>query len=203
MYRLAALILVLSATLVGCAGTAPPRDLNNACSILRHDSDWYEATKRTEDRWGIPIQVQLAIMHQESRFRSDARPGRETLLGVPLWRKSSAYGYAQVKDGTWQWYKDKTGRSFASRTDFADASDFIGWYSDVSQRMLKISKWDAYNQYLAYHEGHTGWKRKSYLKKAWLIKVARKVKARASTYGEQLRRCRSSLAKGDSGIPFF
>jgi len=61
--------------------------------------------------------------------------------------------------------------------------------------VLGISKWDAYNQYLAYHEGHGGFRAKSYLKKPWLIKVAQKVKKRAGQYGTQLKRCKAELEK--------
>jgi hypothetical protein len=109
------------------------------------------------------------------------------------WRVSSAYGYAQVKDDTWDWYKSKTGNWGADRDDYADAVDFMGWYSTVSQKTLGISKWDAYNQYLAYHEGHGGWKRKTYNKKKWLIGVARKVEANAKQYSTQLKRCEDNL----------
>jgi len=72
----------------------------------------------------------------------------------------------------------------------------------MSHRMLGISKWDAYNQYLAYHEGHGGYKRRTYLKKPWLVKVARKVEARAKRYRAQLARCEHRLDKGWDLWPF-
>ena len=49
---------------------------------------------------------------------------------------------------------------------------------------------DARNQYLAYHEGHTGFARGSYNSKSWLLRVADQVAARADTYRSQLTRCR-------------
>ena len=186
-------LLIALAVLQGCA-TMRPTNLNDACSILRDKPQWYEAAVRSERKWRLPVQIQLAIIYHESTFRADARPNR-TLLGVPLWRRSSAYGYAQAKDGTWDWYRDKTGNHSGRRTDFADATDFIGWYADISRKTLGISKWDAYNQYLAYHEGHGGWRRKTYGQKAWLIKTARRVEARARRYGGQLRACREELQR--------
>ena len=196
------LLLSIAAFLAGCA-TAPPRNQENACAIFRERGDWHEASTDVERRYGLPLQVQLAIMRQESSFRHDAKPPRETFLGIPLWwRKSSAYGYAQVKDETWDWYKSKTGNWRASRDDYEDAVDFMGWYTSISQRTLGISKWDTYNQYLAYHEGHGGWKRKTYNKKPWLIKVARKVDSHAKTYASQLKSCRSSLGGGSRWWPF-
>ena len=58
-----------------------------------------------------------------------------------------------------------TGNSWASRDDFADALDFMGWYTSKSQKVNGISKWDAYNQYLNYHEGWGGFSRGSHLQK--------------------------------------
>lgn len=133
----------------------------------------------------MPAQIQLAIIRNESSFRHNARPRSRS--GGYL---SSAYGYPQAIDGTWEWYRRQTGNRRAKRTDFADAADFIGWYTDISQRLLGISKWDAYNQYLAYHEGHTGFRRGSYRQKRWLQRYAQRVDQHARVYGEQLRRCR-------------
>jgi len=195
MHRTAAaipLVIFLSA-----CSTTPPKQTENACAIFEEKEDWYEAARAAEKKWGTPIQVQLAIIRQESGFRHDAKPPRDTVLGVPMWwRVSDAYGYAQAKDDTWDWYVEKTGNWFADRDDFEDATDFIGWYTDVSQRTLGISKWDTYNQYLAYHEGHGGWKSETYKRKPWLMKIARRVDSNARTYGEQVRGCKDRLEKG-------
>ena len=48
---------------------------------------------------------------------------------------------------------------------------------------------DAKKQYLAYHEGHGGFERGSYRKKAWLLSVSDKVNRRANSYKKQLKRC--------------
>ncbi len=197
--RLLFIPLALVFALTGCS-TSPPKQVDNACTIFDEKTDWYKATRAAEKKWGTPIQIQLAIMRQESSFRHDAKPPRDTMLGIPMWwRVSSAYGYAQAMDGTWDWYVKDTGNRFADRDDFEDATDFIGWYTDVSQRKLGISKWDTYNQYLAYHEGHGGWTRKTYNQKGWLTKVARKVERNANTYGSQLKQCRERLDKKSSG----
>ncbi|MBL4775812.1 MAG: transglycosylase SLT domain-containing protein [Mariprofundus sp.] len=165
--------------------------------MLQEKDDWYEDANDSFKKWGVPVQVQLAIIHQESRFRSEALAPDDTLLGfIPWGQTSTAYGYAQVLDGTWDWYKKSTGNWGADRDDFEDATDFIGWYGNYSHRTLGISKWDAYNQYLAYHEGHGGWKRKTFNKKPWLIKVAKKVKRRAARYGAQIKRCKDDLDDG-------
>ena len=66
----------------------------------------------------------------------------------------------------------------------------MGWYMDATARRLGIAKSDAQNQYLAYHEGRTGFARGSYNGKPWLINVAAKVGQRARRYDDQLRLCR-------------
>ena len=177
----------------GCS-TTRPNNIDDSCEIFFEKDDWYDDAKDSFEKWGVPIHVQLAIIHQESHFVYDAKTPRDYLLWIIPWgRVSDAYGYAQVKDSTWQWYIDKTGNNGADRDDFDDAVDFIGWYVSVTHKKLGISKWDAYNQYLAYHEGHGGFKSKSYNKKPWLVKVARKVKKRAQSYRAQLARCREEL----------
>jgi hypothetical protein len=177
--------------------------MNDACEIFRENSDWYKGAKISYEKWGVPIYVQLAIIHQESRFHDDAKPPRTRLLWVIPWtRKSSAYGYGQVKDSTWEWYQRETGNTWADRDDFEDVADFIGWYGNLSHRKLGISKSDAYSQYLAYHEGHGGYKRRTYLKKKWLINVARKVSRKAERYRIQLARCEKELDRGWSLWPF-
>ncbi|MDQ6971465.1 MAG: transglycosylase SLT domain-containing protein [Mariprofundaceae bacterium] len=189
--------------LLGACASTPPKQLNDSCAIFQEKSGWYEAANDSFKKWGVPVHVQLAIIWQESRFRATAKAPKDTLLGfIPWGRKSSAYGYAQVKDSTWDWYIQKSGNSGADRDDFEDVTDFIGWYGNYSHKTLGISKWDAYNQYLAYHEGHGGFKRKTFNQKPWLIAVAHKVERRAQRYRQQIVRCKDKLDTGWSLWPF-
>ncbi len=189
--KLLSLITLLA---LSACSTTPPKNIADSCEMLEEKDGWYDAAKDAREKYGTPIHVQLAIMRQESSFKHDAKTEREYILWVIPWgRKSSAYGYAQVKDETWDWYKERSGESGADRDDFDDAVMFIGWYTNESARTLGISKWDAYNQYLAYHEGHGGFKRKTYLKKRWLLDVAKKVERYSQTYAAQLARCEDDL----------
>jgi hypothetical protein len=182
--------------LAACSNT-PPKNIDNSCAIFEDKDDWYADAKHSFERWGMPIHVQLVIIHQESRFKHDAETEMQYFLWIiPVGRKSSVYGYAQVKDDTWDWYARSTRNWGADRDDFADAVDFIGWYGKKSYEKLKISKWDAYNQYLAYHEGHGGYQRKTYNSKLWLINVANKVDQRAKSYRAQLASCEDELNSG-------
>jgi len=182
--------LVFVAFLAACGGKSPPRNLDNACSIVEQRPQYLRAMERTERRWGVPVAVQMAVIHQESKFDGDARTPHRYALGViPMGRISSAYGYSQALDGTWDDYKDARGRWRASRTNIWDATDFMGWYMTQTERRNGISKYDARNQYLAYHEGHAGFARGSYNAKSWLVRVADRVARRASMYDSQLKAC--------------
>lgn len=191
-FAIGALVAWALASALGCASA--PRQPDSICAIFDQKGRWYRAARRSEKRWGTPIHVQMAIIYQESTFEHDARPPRGRLLGVIPWKRpSDAYGYAQALDSTWQRYQEDTGRRGADRDSFADAIDFVGWYTNESQRLAGISKWDPYNQYLAYHEGQGGWKRGTWRDKDWLMQTARNVDHRAREWGAQLRRCERSL----------
>lgn len=196
--RVAMLALMASfLAAVAACGTTPPADVEDICAIFQEKGKWYRAAKKSEKRWGTPIHVQLSIIRQESSFRFNARPPRRRLLGfIPWTRPSDAYGYAQALESTWDSYRKETGHRFADRNDFDDAIDFVGWYTDKSQKLAGISKWDPYNQYLAYHEGQGGWLRKSYRHNRKLQETARRVDYRAREWGAQLRGCEDDLDDG-------
>ncbi|WP_127559716.1 lytic transglycosylase [Nioella ostreopsis] len=187
-----AILLVLLLAVAACGGgPRPPRNLDNACLILRERPDIARATRQAEREWGIPVHVQLATIHQESSFVHNARTPHRYALGViPMGRQSSAFGYSQALDGTWDDYRDATGSRRANRTDIRDATDFMGWYMNRSVERLGIAPDDARNQYLAYHEGHSGYARGSYNAKPWLLRVASRVDERAEMYERQLAGCR-------------
>ena len=174
--------------------TKMPSDLENICTIFDDRRDWYKAAKRSEERWGTPVHIQMAIIGQESSFRFNARPPRTKLLGVIPWKRpSNAYGFAQALDGTWRRYQNETDSPDAHRTTFSDAIDFVGWYTNLSNTSVGISKWDPYNQYLAYHEGQTGWRKGSFEQKGWLKRSADRVDNRARRWWAQLESCRADL----------
>ena len=168
-----------------------PQNLDDACAIVRERPKYLSAMRRTEARWGVPVYVQMAVIHQESKFIGDAKtPFRYTLGIIPMGRQSSAYGYAQALDDTWEEYKRDTRNRGADRRDIHDATDFMGWYMNQTRRALGIPVYDIYNQYLAYHEGRGGYARKTYRGKPWLMSVANSMSARSEKYRAQLVSCR-------------
>lgn len=186
-------VMVLGSLLTACS-TPQPKNIKNVCSMYDEYYDWYLAADTVEQRWGIPPHVTMAFIYQESKFIDDARPPWQWFMWIiPMGRASSAYGYAQALDGTWEEYQRQTENWGADRDEFEDAVDFIGWYNNKSIKRNRINPNDAYSLYLAYHEGQGGFARGTYKNKQWLLNVARKVDGMAQAYKGQLTGCRAEL----------
>jgi len=181
--------------LISCA-SSPPQNTTNICSMFEERRSWYKAAVKSERRWKTPVYVSMAIIQQESSFDAKAKPERMKLMGFIPWRRpSSAFGYAQVLHDTWTQYKEEAGNWGARRSSFADAVDFVGWYTSNSRSINGIGREDAYNHYLAYHEGNGGFARRTYNSKSWLIVVSRKVQANANLYQRQYSQCEKELGR--------
>ena len=170
-----------------------PKNASNSCSIFEEKYLWYKHTKKTEKKWGTPVYLQLAIIKMESSFNRFAKPPRQKLFKVvPYKRPSSSFGYSQAVKGTWKQYKEETGNKLATRTRFKDSVDFIGWYTNKTEKILKVSKNDAFMQYVAYHEGWGNFKNYKTNKK--IINLAKKVEKQSNIYKQQLLECKNSLS---------
>lgn len=188
---LRATIMLLALASCGGGNYSAPRNLDNACSIVQQRPQYLKAMAATERRWGVPVAVQMAAIYQESKFVGNAKTPHKYALGIiPMGRQSSAYGYAQALDGTWDEYRKDQRRWGARRDKIDDATDFMGWYMHQTNERLGIPKNDTQSQYLAYHEGRTGFARGSYRAKPWLMEVSSGLAKRAVKYDQQLQSCR-------------
>lgn len=192
--RLAAAGLVVLVILIWTWGDPPPTRTDNLCSIFFEKPSWYRSIRGSAREFGVPEAVQMAILYQESSFRARARPPRRWILWIlPGPRPSTAFGYSQALDSTWDQYRERTDRPRAQRHRFKDAAHFMGWYLHEIHRLTKISRDDTYHLYLAYHDGPAGFLRGTHHGKPWLLKVARKVDGRSEAYQSQLDGCRDQL----------
>ena len=183
-------LLILFFIINACSSI--PSNTSNSCSIFNERYLWYKYAKKSEQKWGTPIYLQLAIIKMESGFDWLAKPPRQKLFKiVPYKRPSSSFGYSQAVKGTWKQYKTETGNKIATRTRFKDSVDFIGWYTSKTEKILKVSKQDAFKQYIAYHEGWGNYK--NYKNNKKVINLAKKVEKQASIYKKQLSDCKNSL----------
>ena len=169
-----------------------PKNTSNSCSIFTERYLWYKHTKKVEQKWGTPIYIQLAIIKMESDFDWLAKPPRQKIFKViPFKRPSSSFGYSQAVKGTWEQYKKETNNKLATRARFKDSVDFIGWYTNKTESILKIPKTNAFKQYIAYHEGWGNYK--NYKNNQKVIILATKVKQQANKYRKQLKKCQKKL----------
>ena len=193
MHKIRNIFLILLTILISACSSIP-QNTSNSCSIFNERYMWYKHTKKTEEKWGTPIYIQLAIIKIESDFDWLAKPARQKIFKIiPFKRPSSSLGYSQAVKGTWEQYKNETGNKLARRTRFKDSVDFIGWYTNKTESILKISKKDAFRQYLAYHEGWSDYK--NYKNNQKVIGLAKKVKNQSDKYKSQLQKCQKKLNK--------
>ena len=175
-----------------CACSSIPKNTADSCSIFSERYLWYKYAKKTEQKWGTPIYIQLAIIKMESNFDWLAKPERQKIFKViPFKRPSSSFGYSQAIKGTWAQYKKETNNNFATRTRFKDSVDFIGWYTNKTEEILNVSKKDAFKQYIAYHEGWGNFK--NYKSNEKVISLAKRVEKQSNIYKKQLSECKNSL----------
>ena len=184
------LIVLFFFLITGCSSI--PSNTANSCLIFDERYLWFKHAKKVEQKWGTPIYIQLAIIKMESDFDWLAKPPRKKIFKVvPFKRPSSSFGYSQAVKGTWEQYKRETGNKLATRARFKDSVDFIGWYTNKTESILKISKKDAFKQYLAYHEGWGNYK--YYKKNKKVIELAKKVEKQSKIYRKQLAKCSNKL----------
>ncbi len=190
IFRAIACVLLLGSC--GASGEfSAPRDLDNACSIVSERPEYLRAFRAAERKYGVPVPSMMAIIYQESKFIGNNRPPHRYALGViPTGRQSTAMGYSQALDGTWEEYQRITGKRSARRERINDATDFMGWYMTLTVEETGVAISDTRNQYLAYHDGRTGFLRGTWRSKSWLVRIANEVEGRAIMYDQQLRSCR-------------
>jgi hypothetical protein len=201
-HRTSITAIAFMAVLTACA-SAPPGHPEDLCAVFREYPDWYDYAKGAEQRWGTPSFVLMAFVRHESGYHADIRPKRHWFLGfIPLPRDSSAYGYAQAQDPSWDEYLKDTGGWFKGRSDMEDALDFVGWYNQKSHQALGISYRDAKHLYIAYHEGIGGYRSGAWRHKRDLMRVAAGVDYQARIYGAQLKHCEEEF-KCDGFFDFW
>ena len=180
------LAIIATVMLVSACATSPPEQTDNVCDIFRESLDGTLMPRNPAPAGEYPFQYRWP-MHQESRFV--ATPSH-LARNCGFHSRPSPLRFLWLFAGQKQhleWYQRSTGNYGADRDDFGDAIDFIGWYNNVSNEQLGIDKQDAFRLYLAYHEGHGGYRKQSYRSKEWLVDVARKVDRQANRYNSQLQ----------------
>ena len=88
-------LLIFIFLIYGCSSI--PSNTSDSCSIFDERYLWYKHAKKSEQKWGTPIYLQLSIIKMESGFDWLAKPPRQKLFKiVPYKRPSSSFGYSQA-----------------------------------------------------------------------------------------------------------
>ena len=155
--------------------------VQNICNVIEKHPGWYHAAKVSQRKWGVPVAVQMAIIHQESHFKADAKNPTST-----------AFGYAQAVNEIWHTYKEHVSQvsdTKQKRNVFADATNFIGWYAHSMKKQIHISPKNAFDLYLAYHDGGGGYVTDLHKPHVPTRLLADEVQSVASEYRSQLASC--------------
>ena len=67
----------------------------------------------------------------------------------------------------------------------------MNFNTNKTEKILKVSKKDAFRQYVAYHEGWGNYK--NYKKNNKVIKLAKRVEKQSDIYKKQLSDCKNKL----------
>ena len=189
-YKTNKFILIVLFFLTACSSV--PKYPQDACKIFSEKYFYLKYSREASKKWGVPISSILAVINKESSFKRFAKPKRKKIFKIiPYRRPSSSLGFSQAVKGTWAQYKKETNNKFATRTRFKDSVDFIGWYTNKTEKILKISKKDVFRQYIAYHEGWGNYK--NYKKNQKIILLAKKVENQSNKYKSQLAKCKKVL----------
>ena len=176
------------------ACSSVPKNTADSCSIFSERYLWYKHAKKVEKKWGTPVYIQIAFIKMESDFDWLAKPPRQKIFKIiPYKRPSSSLGYSQAVKGTWEQYKKETNNKLATRVRFKDSVDFIGWYTNKTKEINKISLTDVYRQYLNYYLGWGNYKNKKYKTDQKAILLAKKVQRQGDKYRLQLKKCQKKL----------
>ena len=179
---------------VSCSSV--PKYSENACKIFDEKYLWYKHSKKSSEKWGVPIEIILAVIHKESGFVRFARPKRTKLFKIiPYRRPSSSFGFSQAVDKTWELYKTENEKPIALRISFKSSVDFVGWYFWKTNKINKISLNNAYSLYLNYYLGWGNYAKKTYKTDRKAIIFAKSVEKQSKIYKNQLRECQKSLDK--------
>ena len=184
--------LIFFLILISCSSI--PKNTTDGCSIFSERYLWYKHAKKTEQKWGTPIYIQLAFIKMESNFDWLAKPERQKIFKViPFKRPSSSFGYSQAVKKTWELYKTETNSPLALRTRWRDSVFFISWYISKTNKINKIPLNDAYRQYLNYYLGWGNYAKKVYKTDKKAIIFAKSVSKQSKIYKNQLQECKKSL----------
>lgn len=195
LIALALPFLLLAQTAASAEEHHPSYDL--ACSVLNDRPDWVDLMERTQTRWGVSVEAQLALFSEEWQLEADELPARWR----PGWSISGRgepgipAGYF---DATWARYKHETSNRSASVSSMEDISDFIGWYFASASEYVNIAPGDAAAFYITWRRGPEYLSSGAWRSNTGLIYRSRSFAESAAQIAEGLHNCEQET--DDAGL---
>lgn len=185
---------LLSALMFSLVAASPAVAAENAsasalaCKIQKDRTGWLQTLERTESRWGVTVEAQLALIAEEWGYTADDlpsfwRPGW-TFPGRSL--PSIPPGY---QEATWNRYKFETGNKTASFKSFEDMSDFIGWYISTAADQVGLLPGDAGGIYILWKEGPRYYRSNQWVNNAAMIYRSQHFAHQAQQISEGFQTC--------------
>ena len=87
-----------------------PKNTKNIVQFLRKNTCGI-STQKMLKKWGVPVHIQLAFVKKKAILIA-MLPRHKLFKVIPYKRKSSSFGYSQAVKGTWEQYKNETGKNF-------------------------------------------------------------------------------------------
>ncbi|GEM_PF-5128294 len=158
------------------------------CDVQHQRPSWINILERTEVKWGVSVEAQLALIAEEWGLE----PGNLPAWWRPAWtdnrrgRPAIAPGYF---DATWQRYEYETGNKNASYRELTDLSDFIGWYVASSADQVGLLPGDAQGLYVLWKRGVRYYQSGQWRSNTAMIYRSENFAERARIIGENIHSC--------------
>ena len=179
--------MLLSTALLVAAPSAMSADQNMVCKVLERDS-WMNALLATENRWGVSVEAQLALISEDWQLEQNGLPSRwrpswtrlnERTPGIPA-------GYF---DTTWERYEAETGNRRASPDKLSDFSDFIGWYVSSAASYAHVAPDDASAIHILWRKGPRYYASGAWMNDSFVTDRAARFAEHAQSISEGFQTC--------------
>jgi len=167
-YKLSILVMA-TLLLSGCFGSSTKQQLQ-ICDELDANDEWIEPAVNAQQKYGTPLALSLS------------------LLELPLSKLEKKHVRPRMSD--WDEYRIRSERWDAVPSNPQDAVDFIGWFTQLSQKRNSLAWHEAGEHYLALRLGHGGYHRFDATKYPELSQQAKGIDARSKRWSKELAACK-------------
>ena len=189
--------ILLSSALMLAAPGALSAEKSLVCDVLEREA-WMDAFLATENRWGVSVEAQLALVSEDWQLEQRGLPSRwrpawtrfdDRTPGIPA-------GYF---DTTWERYEAVTGNRNASPDDISDFSDFIGWYVSSAASYAHVAPDDAAAIHILWRKGPRYYASGAWITDSFVTERAQRFANHAQAISDGFHSCFEPVSTDDPG----